>query len=339
MVLRIVQSLAYGCECCVRLFMDESVCIAHERLCTARIVAAVPTTEANTSTTYDELVEAETITEVDVKSPATSMNDNETDIQVITPLFQNDVLSLVVSSNKSPESVTSHAQNTLSIAPSSGGLTQLSLESMLSSSDNNDVISRNISHFAAPPEKKSGNDTLSYSKSKPSDVAQQHFKMSKTNAKKETSKKVATPKQPAPFSCKHCSERFTRRDAVYRHVAREHRELRGYRCTICDEQFANKREAEAHNTIVHKGVYFTCGICGEKFTVARSYHKHLLRHRQNEKRYACDVNDCGRVFGERKLLQNHTVRVSEGIVVIVQYTQNECYMDIKIMRGICLAHQ
>lgn len=122
--------------------------------------------------------------------------------------------------------------------------------------------------------------------------------------------KTAGAEQPHPHVCHVCGETF-----VLRHKLRDHLEAnhgpgpKMYECTKCSSKYHVKRRQKLC-TRRCSGIFFTCHLCGKKFSKKFNLKNHLASSiHSGEKRYACNV--CGDRFHLYSSFKRHQFRHSD----------------------------
>ena len=122
-----------------------------------------------------------------------------------------------------------------------------------------------------------------------------------------------------PFKCDHCGSSFLTEDmckqhvrkshgtpleceicgvfikgsiaSLRRHMLNVHGEKYQYKCDVCEQGFEAQYELQAHKR--SHAISWQCNICGQIFTIKRSYQQHIERH-SGVAKYECD--ECNRMF-------------------------------------------
>ena len=76
------------------------------------------------------------------------------------------------------------------------------------------------------------------------------------------------------------------------------KELKPFKCSVCDVKFANKQQLKKHTERVHEGMKpFKCSICDYKTAYQKSLKIHKEKiHEEIKKLVKCDFPDCGKTF-------------------------------------------
>ena len=78
-----------------------------------------------------------------------------------------------------------------------------------------------------------------------------------------------------PFLCKHCQNRYTRKDSLWDHLKTKHNFYAIISCKLCDEQFQTYLDHSNHMTFDHlKSAKSNCKRCGKHFTSIKTKNVH-----------------------------------------------------------------
>ena len=81
-----------------------------------------------------------------------------------------------------------------------------------------------------------------------------------------------------PYSCKHCSERFTRREQLKTHLLKSHNEGTWLTCNICQKKFSHSGQLKRH-LLQHRGVKpYVCDKCPKRFYTVSDWKSHQFVH-------------------------------------------------------------
>merc|ERR1712133_19108 len=92
------------------------------------------------------------------------------------------------------------------------------------------------------------------------------------------------------WNCKFCSEKFSDRLDLRRHVMEMHQDAKTHACNICDKTFHDVRNMKAHLK-AHEDQSCVCQDCGKVFKNKTYLKRHVVEHHQKVQRYACDQCD------------------------------------------------
>ncbi|XP_073985901.1 uncharacterized protein isoform X2 [Rhodnius prolixus] len=107
--------------------------------------------------------------------------------------------------------------------------------------------------------------------------------------------------QPRYFTCKECSQSFSRTDRLISHEKQAHNIHRLY-CSHCSKSFLSKSLIERHMRTHTGSKPFRCTVCSKSFSQKESLNRHFTRL-HCEKKYECDK--CPKVFTSREGLKSH----------------------------------
>jgi len=104
---------------------------------------------------------------------------------------------------------------------------------------------------------------------------------------------VYTDTGAKPYSCRHCSECFTRPDQLKIHLLKSHNEDTWFTCHICEKKFTQSGHLKTH-LLRHEGVKpYVCLEYPKCFCTAGELKRHALKH-SNVKLFCCGLcaKDC-----------------------------------------------
>ncbi|XP_077978994.1 uncharacterized protein LOC144434414 [Glandiceps talaboti] len=88
------------------------------------------------------------------------------------------------------------------------------------------------------------------------------------------------------FTCKRCSQNFSQKDDLKRHVKNCHKTIQPIICEVCEKTFSQLWLLEKHLKVHSKERLFACRKCGKEFKVKSELSMHRKIH-ENERRYKC----------------------------------------------------
>jgi len=101
-------------------------------------------------------------------------------------------------------------------------------------------------------------------------------KLFKTNVELQGHVRIHTGAKP--YSCRHCSERFTYRSQLKTHLLKSHNEGTWLTCLICQKKFSHSGNFKTH-LLRHEGVKpYVCSECPKCFYTAGELKAHQLIH-------------------------------------------------------------
>jgi Zinc finger, C2H2 type len=130
---------------------------------------------------------------------------------------------------------------------------------------------------------------------------------------------------PAPVTCSSCQLGFTYNSEIKTHrrvCAGSSRKPRrgvknknfrlfcevtseGFKCKVCQKTFDKKPNWSYHYSAHHRDNR-TCEICNREFSCYTNFLRHQNVHHRKIKNFHCDYPGCGKSFGQKTALANHT---------------------------------
>jgi len=108
-----------------------------------------------------------------------------------------------------------------------------------------------------------------------------------------------------PYSCKHCSECFRRREQLKTHLLKSHNEGTWLICHICQKKFCNKSVLKSH-TRRHEGVKpYVCSDCYKCFCTSAELRSHQMTH-TDFRQFCCFL--CDKYFKTKHAVVSHFKR-------------------------------
>ena len=114
--------------------------------------------------------------------------------------------------------------------------------------------------------------------------------------------------------CIACESTFTSEKKLDKHYHADHKGIKPYRCTMCDEKFAFSSNLRKHIKSVHEGKY-KCDRCDSTFAESRSLKVHSDRVHDKIRNFKCSHSECDLGFYKKSDLKRHVARVHDGIKV------------------------
>jgi len=113
-----------------------------------------------------------------------------------------------------------------------------------------------------------------------------------------------------PYSCRHCSQRFTWRSQLKTHLLKSHNEGTWLTCHICRKKFSQSGDLKTHLRR-HEGVkLYVCSECPKRFYTAGELKAHQLIH-LGYKQFCC--GSCGKYFRHKYTVKSHFRRCSDKL--------------------------
>ncbi|TSK58039.1 GDNF-inducible zinc finger protein 1 [Bagarius yarrelli] len=123
-----------------------------------------------------------------------------------------------------------------------------------------------------------------------------------TNAAEKKCKSVG-----AKYNCDMCIRSFRYEKSYLKHVKVSHgvQADTTYRCSICQQTFANRCNLKIHERHVHSDErLFLCGMCGKAFKRKKDVTRHMRQvHEGGSERHHCPI--CGKSLSSRTALNLH----------------------------------
>lgn len=112
---------------------------------------------------------------------------------------------------------------------------------------------------------------------------------------------------PCPF----CGKVLRSKDVLRQHIKTLHEKKFSIVCEDCGQKFANKHRLEIHKEMVHlKGKVLVCQTCGKECLGKRRLHNHITsKHPKGQKFVPCQY--CGQEIGEKQL-RSHIVEAHKA---------------------------
>ncbi|XP_005991177.1 GDNF-inducible zinc finger protein 1 [Latimeria chalumnae] len=124
---------------------------------------------------------------------------------------------------------------------------------------------------------------------------------------KKTTKKNDKKKKGGSFKCNTCDREFLYEKSFLKHIKQSHGITAEvvYRCSTCNQTFANRCNLKSHQRHVHTSVRsFPCDLCGKKFKRKKDVKRHTLQvHEGGGERHLCQL--CGKGLSSKTALRLH----------------------------------
>ncbi|XP_067634643.1 zinc finger protein 234-like [Eurosta solidaginis] len=112
------------------------------------------------------------------------------------------------------------------------------------------------------------------------------------------------------FSCEICSRTYKSQNNLRMHLEKFHKPgktdgiIQMHKCDDCTDEFKTLRSLEEHCLTVHGGM--KCPYCDKRCTCRTNQQRHIELHTHgNERKFACDYEDCTKRFFTRRQYQAH----------------------------------
>ena len=115
-----------------------------------------------------------------------------------------------------------------------------------------------------------------------------------------------------PYSCRHCSGRFTWLDELKTHLLKSHNEGTWLTCNVCQKKFSVNGYLKRHLRR-HEGVKpYVCSQCPKCFYTLQELKSHQLVH-SDYKQFCCGL--CSKDFRHKHCVVRHFKRCSTNPTV------------------------
>lgn len=125
----------------------------------------------------------------------------------------------------------------------------------------------------------------------------------------ETHFKDKHPDRSLFSKCPICEAGFYTKLGYDRHIQRDHKDIRLFRCDHCGVAFKMKRSLTRHKAKIHGEGELTeviCDHCGLSFVCQYNLNEHVKRMHEDKYKFRC--NQCGRGFAEEEPLKVHSFK-------------------------------
>ncbi|XP_052773081.1 zinc finger protein 271-like [Mya arenaria] len=113
-------------------------------------------------------------------------------------------------------------------------------------------------------------------------------------------------KNPTPFECPVCANKFTRQCHLKRHMKSKHEGLKQLHCEHCGKAFVDKWALKCHMRSHTGEKPYACKLCEKSFITASSRNVHIKQMHEKLRPFAC--TRCGADFTAKKSLEHHLSR-------------------------------
>ena len=114
---------------------------------------------------------------------------------------------------------------------------------------------------------------------------------------------TSTPLRKGNIMCDACGKKFTRKDALLRHIRSQHNNDR-VPCPDCQKTFRDSHEVKIHRLSCHDNLFYACieEGCARSFRTKTALREHAKVH-NGDWRYRCEK--CGKGFQRKQLFEDH----------------------------------
>jgi len=111
--------------------------------------------------------------------------------------------------------------------------------------------------------------------------------------------------------CPYCGKVLRNRNVLRQHIKTLHEKNFSVVCEDCGQRFANKHRLEIHSEMSHlKGKMYVCQTCGKNFLGKKRLQNHMIsKHPKGQKFVTCEY--CGEDVGEKQL-RSHVVEAHKS---------------------------
>lgn len=104
-----------------------------------------------------------------------------------------------------------------------------------------------------------------------------------------------------PLACSTCGKRFSRKDALSRHVKTHNKKAARVSCSICKKTFSRQYDLDRHMKFHSKDKSFECPLCNIRFTKKDN----LLVHQRMHENLNYPCTPCHERFNSKTNLKRH----------------------------------
>ena len=112
------------------------------------------------------------------------------------------------------------------------------------------------------------------------------------------------------YSCRHCSDRFTRLAHLKRHLLKSHNEGTWLTCHICQKKFSDNGHLKTHLRRHEAVKPYVCSDCTKRFYTAGELKSHQLTHSEFRQFY-CSL--CDKCYKHKRDVKRHFKRRTEKL--------------------------
>ena len=109
------------------------------------------------------------------------------------------------------------------------------------------------------------------------------------------------------YDCNVCSNKFTQKGSLQRHIRDSHLEKQPKSCRICEKIYQSQRALVHHTRECHENEksYQKCPICGKSYLRLDRH----MKEKHQQMKYPCEI--CGKNFSYQRTLEKHIEVVHE----------------------------
>lgn len=105
------------------------------------------------------------------------------------------------------------------------------------------------------------------------------------------------------FACVYCNRELASKHQLDIHI-RRHKGEYSHKCSECGKEYYNSKAFRQHIESEHKGIRYTCLICGSILRSRRYWKDHMAKHTDTDvKRYLCKI--CNKFYSSKAALNGH----------------------------------
>ena len=113
------------------------------------------------------------------------------------------------------------------------------------------------------------------------------------------------------IKCDYCEEKFSFQQQLRKHITNTHKEIKQYKCELCDKAFREPGKLKSHKVMVHEGAekIHKCDFCDKSYALKSYLKSHIKSSHGNQPPVNCHI--CGKSFS-KQYLRSHIKEVHEG---------------------------